>query len=582
MPLRATPKALLALATCAVSLSACSSNAPPRVKDPLLTVQDRTVAPGQRVQAAREALARAGDDRVALRTVWRELSTVAWSTTEDDDVRAGAFAALQSVQDPEAKLILREGLVQGLGEATSPQLLSASAKLAAAEGWTDALPSIVLALAQPHLFAADGYRDRGPRAVPTATLRFGSQADDVAMQRNERAGTVLPPSTPAQASADLLDAAAMLLAKQSTGVEAIFALVTQSPSSAPQPPKLPNTAPAAKPLANKPQPPAKPGEELQKEAQAAADALAFVKSSNAALAEARRIQRLRLAAYNVLARNPEPAGTWPGVNLHALVQASDAQLPVVRHLRAAHDALGTYPTSGEALRQLLSQPLEGESAQQWWASLAAARSNTLANESLSVGFAPIAQFAHSALPSNDLAPRIASLQALSKSAPTRTAKSTAPELAPMPREVALAAAALQASLQSPALKQSLFDQIQLDRSDRRAVYGGWLTLSAANQVNAQLAPPRPSKRMGDFGFTPTDAMLSQSSQALAWYRLSARRENAEDQSTPEPRDFWIAKCSLRPLLIISQAGKQRLSAVMVWENGSVDLGTFDVATAKAN
>lgn len=579
---------------CAASLlllGACGGSAPPRVKDPLLAAQDRSQPPGQRVQAAREAIARAGDDNVAQQTVWRELSKVAWSTTDDDAVRTGALAALLAVPGEGAKNTLRADLVAALGDERDPSMLRAGAELAAREGWTDAVPALTLAIARSSLLASDGRQDAGPRAIPTATLRFGSARDEAAVRDNVQSGTVLSSATQRDASLAAKRALSELLSREGGGgVDTLWQFVVAPVLTASD---AQVARPDAKLPANAVQPnlaQAKSGVDNEFGLQTPAAAIEGVKATTKQLAAARQTERLRIAAYDVLAKQQaahngaenqmEEGDVWAKVNLVSLLQGADAQSPVVKRLRVAQDALGALPATGEEFRQLLSMPIETESAQQWWGQVKQARNANRYGDSVAVGMAECVRWSQERMrPSTGevgMTPPLAFSAAIAN--PTQDQ---------LPAVHSAACRMLKEVLSRASVRDGLRQQLELDRGDRRAVYGGWLIERAAahepSNVVARICSPRPSERQGDYSFAPTDDMLTQSGMALAWYRLNAQRENNGDRSDPDDRDRWIVAQARRPYVIITSISAQRAKAVYVWSGGIVDLGTLElVANGKSS
>lgn len=582
--LRSARHALVVFACVGVaSVQGCSSG-PPRVKDPLLTAADRTLAPGLRVQASREAIARAGDDPVAQRAVYEGLAEIVWSSSEDDMVRAGAFASLQAVQTPQARELVRAGIAANIGRERDPAMLTACSALAAREGWTDAVPGLVLALARPHIIKSDGWGVAGPRVSQRVNIRFGG-SDDAALLRNLQAGAALPAATSDEALAQAKQALGTLLAlPDGGGIERLWQFVVAPAVALAEKPAATEKAGAVKAgtekagtekvgaekAGSKPQPPAAGPQGLEApktDAQRAAASLQRVRTATQTLEASRDVERLRLAAYDVLVRHAEADGAWPGANVDALVASSDASTPVVARLLTVKNALQWLPQSAEQLRHLLSLPA-ATSDGAWWT-------------------VPAPATAGSALTEPVFTPRtLGTLAALQWGA------AHLPQEADRQEPVTLLASIFQSAMQQPGVREALRQQLALDASDRSASYGGWLVPSQtvagqAGELTAVLAAARPADRVGDFVFSPSDAMLTRSANALAWYRLDPEPQARGTAITPTPRDRWLASTSGRPMLIVSSVGGDDVDVQLLTQSqsGAIEvqrLGVYALGSKKEN
>ncbi len=482
----------------------CGSSRPPRVQDPLVTVADRATPPAERVRAGREAIARAGEDAVAKRAVYRELVELATSPTDDVVARGGALATMMQVEDSEARAMLREAVSRSVAWERDASVLAAKSKLVAQQGWKEAVPGLVLALARPWLIASDGYGLAGPRAVETATLSFGGIGQTATLSANARAGAVLAFASDGEAQAAARDALASLLPGDASRAE-LWGMVVR----------------------------AGPGGGLALEKGASGEAvLGAVRSGAERAKQAREIERLRLAAYDVLVRQELVLGGANGLaGPQRAGQAMDAfagggegsvDKAVVERLQWVRRTYGELPASGEGLRQALSMRVAADNAPE--------------DGPGGLGERALRRWHQSRGGTGD---------------------------------VWTAAGALAAE---ESVRAAWRRQLDLDDSDGAAAYGGWIVLSEAGLV-ARVATPRAAERGGNLWFTPTVSMLDGTGDALVWYRLHAEG-NAEDG--PDARDRWLAEASGRVVLVVRRVrgGEARVWALCgtgVQEVGTVVL-----------
>jgi hypothetical protein len=143
---------------------------------------------------------------------------------------------------------------------------------------------------------------------------------------------------------------------------------------------------------------------------------------------------------------------------------------------------------------------------------------------------------------------------------------------------ALAILVIDEALGSPALVERLFEQVEIDRSDRKSEYGGVIEAAregAGDSFVAVMFRPRARDRSDDNRFVTSDDMLRYSDRAVAHYHQHVQNARNAKFAGPSDGDLDHARRSGRSCVVFTSVDSGRLNVDYYQPNGAViDLGTL--------